>query len=601
MSAVPPLRIVDGQFELDHDDGRRRFLFPDPAGAIAAQQTGLNAATYTATNDIDGRDVVVMASKHDDHRRDEIERVAAFAHRHGARSVRIVDCHMPKGQSFDSRFKSGWSAVECHSEADSTPLWAPLHHDETLAEIAAPAVVAPPDEPCEIARRHLEHKKIEGQSTIVFHRGEFLEWGDGVWRPADVEEVRAEVLGVTSRVLSEINADTKDKSAWKRTSSRLIGDVLGAVRAVTIVKSGIEPPHWFGEAPFPPREILATPTALVHLPSLAAGRAAVMNATPRFFNRSCLSYGFDPTAPRPSAFMCFLDSLWHDDPDSIETLQELFGLLLVDDTSFQRIFLFIGPTRCGKGTIARIASAMIGNGNVAGPTLSSLATSFGLESLIGKSLAVVSDARLSGRADQAIITERLLSISGEDALTIDRKYQKPVIGKLSPRLLILSNELPRLNDSSGALANRMTVFRFTRSFKGHEDRSLSDRIIGAELPGVLLWAIEGWRRLLERGHFLQPESGKELLDALHDISSPTGAFVREVCDIGPQFDAITSDLYEAWLKWAAKNGYENPGNAQLFGRNLAAAVSNLRTQPTRENGKQVRKYLGIRLKSEFAY
>jgi len=38
---------------------------------------------------------------------------------------------------------------------------------------------------------------------------------------------------------------------------------------------------------------------------------------------------------------------------------------------------------------------------------------------VNKSLAIISDARLSGRTDQAIVTERLLSISGEDSLTID--------------------------------------------------------------------------------------------------------------------------------------------------------------------------------------
>jgi hypothetical protein len=39
----------------------------------------------------------------------------------------------------------------------------------------------------------------------------------------------------------------------------------------------------------------------------------------------------------------------------------------------------------------------VGDDNVAGPTLSSLGGEFGLQPLIGKPLAVVSDARFSGR------------------------------------------------------------------------------------------------------------------------------------------------------------------------------------------------------------
>ena len=53
-----------------------------------------------------------------------------------------------------------------------------------------------------------------------------------------------------------------------------------------------------------------------------------------------------------------------------------------------------------------------------------------------------------------IAVERLLSISGEDTLTIDRKYRDPWTGRLPTRFMILTNELPRFTDSSGALASR---------------------------------------------------------------------------------------------------------------------------------------------------
>jgi phage/plasmid-associated DNA primase len=35
--------------------------------------------------------------------------------------------------------------------------------------------------------------------------------------------------------------------------------------------------------------------------------------------------------------------------------------------------------------------------------------------------------------------------------------------------MVMSNELPRMKDSSGALVNRLLVLRQTRSFLGHED------------------------------------------------------------------------------------------------------------------------------------
>ena len=58
-----------------------------------------------------------------------------------------------------------------------------------------------------------------------------------------------------------------------------------------------------------------------------------------------------------------------------------------------------------------------------------------------------------------MVVERLLSVSGEDSLTIDRKYREPWTGRLPTRFVVMTNELPRLSDSSGALASRFIVFR----------------------------------------------------------------------------------------------------------------------------------------------
>ena len=52
------------------------------------------------------------------------------------------------------------------------------------------------------------------------------------------------------------------------------------------------------------------------------------------------------------------------------------------------------------------------------------------------------------------------------------------------------------------------------------------------LPGILLWSIEGWRRLRQRGRFEQPESSRELIDGMADLSSPVGEFVRDRCMVG---------------------------------------------------------------------
>jgi hypothetical protein len=63
--------------------------------------------------------------------------------------------------------------------------------------------------------------------------------------------------------------------------------------------------------------------------------------------------------------------------------------------------------------IGRVLRELVGVANCSGPTLASLGGNFGLWPLLGKTLAIVSDARLSGRGDTAVVVERLLSVSGE--------------------------------------------------------------------------------------------------------------------------------------------------------------------------------------------
>ena len=105
-----------------------------------------------------------------------------------------------------------------------------------------------------------------------------------------------------------------------------------------------------------------------------------------------------PTPREPMRWLAFLDELWPDDPDSIAALQEWFGYVISGRLDLQKILLLVGPTRGGKGAIARVLGALVGRENVAGPTLSSLGGDFGLAPLLGKPLAVISDARLDGRS-----------------------------------------------------------------------------------------------------------------------------------------------------------------------------------------------------------
>ena len=228
----------------------------------------------------------------------------------------------------------------------------------------------------------------------------------------------------------------------------------------------------------------------------------------------------------------------------------------------------------------------------AGPTLASLGTNFGLSPLLGKPLAIISDARL-GDTPAHTVVERLLSITGEDMLTVDRKYREPWSGKLPTRFVVLSNELPRFKDSSGAIANRLLILQMTESFLGREDRTLDARLC-AELPGILTWALEGLDRLVRNGRFTVPGSSEDAANLMMDLASPVSAFVRDCCVRGPGERIVADRLYDDWKRWAEDNGH-HAGAKSTFGRNLRAVVPRPQGQPAPRRRRRERVYHRIGL------
>jgi putative DNA primase/helicase len=313
---------------------------------------------------------------------------------------------------------------------------------------------------------------------------------------------------------------------------------------------------------------------------------------PSFRFISCLT-PTTPQAPEPERWHGFLDDLWNGDQDSKDTLQEILGYLLGGGTRQQQIFLLARPRRSGRGTIARVTTGLLGAHNVSGPTMSSLGTNFGLQDLIGKPLAIVGDARFPARSEDNTVVERLLSISGEDILTIDRKYKEPWTGRLPTRFLILTNELPKLADASNALSGRIVPLVFTLSFYGRENPELTEELL-REAPGIFNWALRGLDRLNERGHFVVPPASQDAITQLEDLASPVGAFVRQCCVTGSNYQVDTDDLWKAWKDWCEDQNVPE-GTKSIFVRDLRAVVSTIRPTRLTEGQKRVQGYVGIAL------
>lgn len=412
------------------------------------------------------------------------------------------------------------------------------------------------------------HAHAEG-TTLVAFGGLVLEWRGNRYVQVEDGAIKHRLQPWLHKALKySFNAQSKELELVDFESNpTTVEAALKTIRAFVHLPATTRTPSWLDARKDRPDalEVLPCRSMSLHVPT---GR--VLRPTPALFTMNALEFDYEPDAEAPERWIKFLEQVFGDDLDAVGLLQEWFGYCLIADTSQQKMLLLVGPRRSGKGTIGRVLTRMIGAGNVVGPTTTGLAGTFGLQPLIDKSLAIVSDARFSGDGIATVI-ERLLCISGEDALTVDRKFMESVSMKLSTRFMLLTNELPKLHDASTALAGRFLVLRLTRSFYGNEDPTLTSQLL-EELPGILLWSIEGLKRLRARGRFMQPASGEESIADMEDLGSPVAAFVRDCCTVGTGHRAWIDSLYQAWRGWCEADGRNVVSTKQSFGRDLAAAV-----------------------------
>ena len=254
--------------------------------------------------------------------------------------------------------------------------------------------------------------------------------------------------------------------------------------------------------------------------------------TPQFFNHHALPFAFEPEAPPPTKWLAFLArTLGRRPRPRSRRCRKSIGYLLGGDTSLQKMFLLVGPKRGGKGTIGRVLTGLLGAHHVAAPTLGEsldelrAATAHRQTARPRLRCPALDEGRLEDRRRTPAVGQRRRQ--PDDRPQVQGALDRPA----ADPFLIMTNELPRLSDASGALASRFILFVLTQSFYGSENPKLTDELL-AEAPAIFNWALEGLDRLNARGYFVNPESGADAIQQMEDLSSPISAFIRDRCVVG---------------------------------------------------------------------
>lgn len=349
-----------------------------------------------------------------------------------------------------------------------------------------------PANPHRLAAELLESGGPGGQPYwLRYWQDTFFEWAGSHYRKVPDTLLKATICSFARKQFQRLaklqeaaNKQSDEENPKPPTTlevnTQLVNNVLLALRGLCVIPPDTGAPAWLDGASGPdPRFLLAGPNGVYNLAAAAAGQESnvLLPLDPDLFNLTAVKYHVAATGEPPYQWAEFLEQLWPDDQEAVDALQEWAGYVLSGDTSRQKMLWLIGPSRAGKGVITSLLTQLVGAENVCTPGLHDLASDFGLSSLLGKSLAIVGDGRLSNRTDAVQVTARLLQIVGEDGIDVNRKG-KAIIenARLNCRVVIAANALPALVDQAEAILNRSLILRFTKTFAGKEDTALKKKL-----------------------------------------------------------------------------------------------------------------------------
>ncbi|MEP3329219.1 phage/plasmid primase, P4 family [Sedimentitalea sp.] len=391
---------------------------------------------------------------------------------------------------------------------------------------------------------------VDGKRTLITWQGQTYRWMVTHWEP--VEE----------RFLSDILLQWFSKfTCFEKTikldgESKTIRDIISptipfqknyvsAIQAVTT-----RPRHLiFGWSENRPGTWQSVQNGILDLDT-----ARLLDHTPDYFNVSWVAAPWTPDVEIAGTRM--FRFLWETfgTEDQLLLVQEIIGYLLSGETRFQKAFMLFGLKRSGKGTLLRLLRSLLA-GSLASARSSELSDKFVMERTIGKLGLLIPDIRLSKDSAYEVITELLLTVSGEDHVDIRRMNQPAWQGETTVRIFAVSNSVPQFRDQDGVVADRFMYMRCPNSFAGREDVNLLEDLL-AELDVLLFWAVKGWQRLRMGGRFTESEEHKRIVRDVRTKMDPVGEFIGQNTTITGDSNHFVSidDLFSHFELFCGNHG-----------------------------------------------
>ncbi len=423
-------------------------------------------------------------------------------------------------------------------------------------------------------------------STLRYYREDWWIWNQGRYRIQSDSNLRA-------RITQWLDEEQEPSTT---AAVRELRDAIKSLTYVTIDDSlemplYIEPDYYDEHCNF-----LAFQDQIVDLDVLLkdGSRHVRKSPNPNWFSPVVMSYSYDPEAGCP-LFLEFLNKVLPNQM-SQAVMQEWFGYCLTNDTSFRSMMILFGESSTGKSTLSNILEAVVGQENRSAVPLECFWNRFSPQEMVGKLVNFCGDAGKIDRLAEGVLKR----FTGGDTILVDRKYKQPISVRMTAKLVVATNNFPKVQDTSEALWTRFIVVPMDVVISDKDmDRSLLDSErqgwpLKKELPGIFNWAIEGLKRLRRQGHFTV---APQLIYAKNEVrydNCSLAQFVEDRCTECETSSEPTARFMHEYQCYCENQGFK-PFSAPLVGRSLKKLMPQVEKKKVGSRGHQEPHYVGVKI------
>jgi len=269
--------------------------------------------------------------------------------------------------------------------------------------------------------------------------------------------------------------------------------------------------------------------------------------------------------------------------DAISLVGEFAGYMMIPDTSMTKCLVLVGEGGNGKSTFLELLEYLIGDKNISYYSLHNLTEErFAASGLIGKLANFYDELEAKALENTGIFKQ----IVDGNPIKAEEKGKAPFSFRPFCRMIFATNQMPRATDRSSAYFDRFLFVEFNRRIRDTSDEVKDySATLAAEpglLPALLVHAVAGLRRLLERRKFTIPGSSHDALEEYRRDCNSAYDFLRDCCRIDDPNGWLPGPLvYERYKVWSEESG-RKPMSTREFNRTIRGAnVREVRRGPAR--------------------